>query len=230
MTDEEKKAEAEALAAERLQKMEDSITALSTGLSSLTSGMKTMSDNITQLANTRKDPDKKERKQTDLTNIEVLSRKEFLDVIEERVGDIVSKKISSVSEHIKDVDSRTTEENLSKQVKEVEEKHKDFWEWRDEIGKIVKSSPGLSVRQAYLLAKDSNPEKATEMAEKYKSDEDRKAEEEAKKQAELEKNKPKETVFGGLTPTSGVTEHSKEMSKDTAAELAWDKCMTGGEE
>lgn len=117
-------------------------------------------------------------------------------------------------------------------------KYPDFIDFKNEIQLELKGNPYLTPEQAYLLAKNNNPEKVealeTKTQERKEADDKKTAE---TKEAE-DKVKMKETAdkvtgelfgdaagsFGGLHPTSGEGSggtQKQDMTTDEASDAAW---------
>lgn len=159
-------------------------------------------------------------------DLEGMSRKEFMGVV---VDEIIVKIKSDFAEPItKRMDDKQTgdlEKEVADAIKTAEGSHRDFWDWKDEMGKEVKANPYLSPEDAYLLSRVHNPEKAKEQDVKVAKEieVEQKAKVEADEKARKEgKVKP---IFGGLTPTSGKTEPNKKMKTKEAAETAYSEAF-----
>ncbi len=136
-----------------------------------------------------------------------------------QIGDVVKDAVKPVSDKVDDVDVRhqtgVTKSLLNKAVDD----HKDFWSWKDEMTALAGQHPSLTPQALYTLARDENPDKATEIDKEL-----------AKKNDDLDddgKKKEEPQVFGGLTPTSGVSgkEGKSDMKSREAAESAWEQTM-----
>lgn len=227
----DKKTDEEARKAEekRRKEQEKRMTSLENSLSGLSENMKKFMTGLEGLGNKieslQKSDDKSKSKPSSDVNLETLDRSGFLNVILERVGSIIEEKITPIHEDVTQEKDRRSQESLAKQVKDAEKAHRDFWDWKEEMGEIAKRSPGLNVEEIYQLARIEHKDKAVEMDDKYKTDEER----EKEKQKAESKNKPKE-VFGGLTPTSGKTAEVDNMTMDEAANKAYDEVFGAGAE
>lgn len=178
--------------------------------------LQTMSESIKSLV--EKEPDEKKAKAKSDVNLETLDRTGFMQTILGEVKGMLEDVVKPVKEKVKDVDDRGIRQELDRQVKIAVEDHPDFWEWKDEMGNIAKRSPGLTVEECYQLARSQDKKKATEMDERFKSEEKKREEEKAAE----EKAKEKEPAYGGLTPTSGKTVEVDDMTMEDAAEKAFD--------
>jgi len=147
-------------------------------------------------------------------DLEGMSRTDFLAHIMKGVGKVVKESIGPVSQRIEDRSEKELEDTVNKAVKAAESDHKDFWEWKKEMGTELVKNPYLMPEDAYHLARLHNTEKATEMDKKFPSDEDT-------KKAREDEDKEKRPGFGGLTPTSGQTVESDTMKFPEASEQAW---------
>lgn len=152
-------------------------------------------------------------------DLEGLSRGDFLShIIEEVKGALIeplNTQINSVAEN-----AETTE--LRRQVNASADAHSDFWDWKEEMGELVKQNPGLTPERLYSLARSEGLDKAKGIDEKIEKEEkEEKAKEESKKTIS----------FGGLKPTSsGGAEQKTDMSKGDAADSAWDSIMGSAKE
>lgn len=145
--------------------------------------------------------------------LESMSRKDLLAYIERRFSKTVQSQLRPLQENLQTTSQETERTRIQQQVKEAEQAHPDFWEWRQEMGELVQKYPGLSVDDLYTLARARNAEKAQQLDAA---------------RAEKEKPAQQQPRFGGLTPTSGThTQRSGEMDSKTAAESAWDEVMSG---
>lgn len=143
----------------------------------------------------------------DDTDLDTLSRRELIALIESRLSGNIEKSLQPIKEGIEKAFSRMDETEAMSAVSAAKERHKDFMEWKGEMGAILKANPELSVSRAYLLARAENPTKAAELDEKFK---------------------PKEKggdFTGGFFPTSSRTVRSTKMNPSQAAEAAWDSVM-----
>lgn len=155
------------------------------------------------------DPDPDEDDVDDMPNSKLVAH------ILKSVEDVVGKQVGELSKDLKDFKLDIDTKDSKSTVQKFAEEHKDVYDWSDEIKKMFQETPGISIGNAYKLARMDNPEKATELDEKY-SDEPKKEE---------------TTPFGGLTPTSGkglgdeAPEDEKDMDVDKAANLAWETAL-----
>jgi len=150
--------------------------------------------------------------------LESLSRKDFMEHIVDRFSKVVDSKIKPVATQLDDGQTKQLEKDVAAAVKKAESDHKDFWDWKEEMGKELLKNPYLYPEDAYILVRARDPKKAKEMDEKHLSDEE-------KKKIEAAKKKENNPQFGGLTPTSGKTVTSDRMKKEEASELAWQETM-----
>lgn len=148
-------------------------------------------------------------------DIERLSRTEFANKIIDRVVKAVDKQMKTVAEQVDGVRKDAGNTALELEIEKMEDKHKDFWEWQPEIKALAKENPGTSIKRLYTMARGENPEKLADLDKKYKSDENDGKGGDA----------PKKGKFGGLTPTSSVTEPTDKMDKKSAADKAFDDTM-----
>lgn len=208
LTEEEKKAEEE-----RKKVMTETLTTLSTAVGAMTEGMKGLGERIGNIEEGIKPVEKETEKTYD--NLEALSRKDFLDVIVDKVGGVIKDGIDPIDEKVKTMSDDRRNSATFQQIEKAKGKYKDFEDWKPELVAKIQSTKGaVSIDEAYVLVRAENSDKRKELDEKYKGDEDVKKDEGPK--------------FGGLTPTSGKTIPSEELEGTDAAELAWDKVMGAG--
>lgn len=157
----------------------------------------------------KEDPDPTDR------DLESMSRKEFLAHITDGFGKLLDDKIKPVSDGIAGDKDKELEKTVNDAVKIATKDHKDFWEWKKEMGEELVKNPYLMPEDAYQLARLHSGEKATEMDKKFPSDE---AVQKGKDEKEAKEKTP---GFGGLTPTSGQTVESENMKFPEASDQAW---------
>lgn len=199
--------------------IQDLLKPIIDSVNTLSEGQKGLALEIQGIKSTRTgddDDDKNKNKKHSDRDLESMSRTEFLDVIMDGVGKMLDEKVKPVAERIEKKTEKDLEEEVNKAVSQAQKDHKDFWEWKDEMGKELTKNPYLMPEDAYQLARLHNATKAKEMDVKFPS------EEEVKKQKEEEAAK-EHPGFGGLTPTSGKTVPSDTMNFDDASEAAWQK-------
>jgi len=205
-------------AGEGLKELKESLSTLVQSVTVLSDGLAKLDQKIENVASSNKPKD--EPPVDDYSDLEVLSRKDFMDLIMQRIGKVIDDKLSEVSKQVENVQTSREEEIVREQVEKAAKKYKDFWDWRDEMKKLVERNPYLTAEDAYILARSSNPEKAKEIDAKYSESDEKE-----------EKEKKETPVFGGLTPTSGRTTESDKMTQEDAAETAWRRVFGGsGEE
>ncbi len=158
-------------------------------------------------------------------DLDEMSRSQFMSHIVEEISHVLVKPLAQM------VDNNAeglTVKDTKKSVEDARDAHPDFMEFEREILQIAKDVKGISPERAYQMARNENPEKASEMDVKYMSEEDKekKKVEEEKKVAE-EKGDSTTEVFGGLTPTSGVpAEKADYKDNKEAFDAAWDENVT----
>lgn len=133
------------------------------------------------------------------------------------VSSIVSETVNEEVGRLRaDMGKKTDSDKLTVMKAEVEDlqsKNKDFGDWKPEMLKLVGEVPGLSVEQAYQLAKINDVDKATKLDVKYEVSRD--------------KDVNKQPPYGGILPTSTQTVPSRNMSPKDAAEAAFDQVFGG---
>lgn len=136
-----------------------------------------------------------------------LDNKKLVKLVLSEVGKVIDEKIGAVGKRIDSTASKMSEAEVKRQI--VDLGAKDFFDWSDEIGNLAKANPNLSVKQLYKLARDENPEKATQLDEKYK-----------------DKSEDKGKQYLSLMPTSGATAESDEkLTSEQALEKAWEETI-----
>ena len=152
-----------------------------------------------------------EKKKTSDDDIDDFSNSQLMSHMLSEFTKIVDGKIDGVTKEVGKHKSEADQASLQKEVTEFMEKHSDFREWGAEIKALNEVHPTLNVAQLYKMARDENPDKATEIDEKIEAD-----------KKDGDKDKKKTSPFGGLTPTSGKTVETEEkLTKDEAGEKAW---------
>lgn len=204
--------------------LKDQMETLFSAVKSLTEGFSTMQKNVNDLttnvntymekANEPAPKREEEDPPLDDDDLERMDRKGFLNVIMKGVEKAIAPIKQEVDAKVSDVSSRVSNSDLRAEVEAVKKAHPDIEEWKDEILKIAEATPGLSVRRMITLAKSENPEKVEELS---------KDERFQPKDAGTEQKGGK---YGGLTPSGGGTSDTPtDMSKDDAAEKAWENTM-----
>lgn len=117
----------------------------------------------------------------------------------------------------------STEDNferrlISKDLDEIEEREPLFTHLRGEVKQILEKHPDLTLDEAYGLARHA----AKDKVEQYE-----KAQQEAEAKEASEQQKARDAEYGGLLPTSGNLEGVDNMDMDKAAEIAWEKSISG---
>lgn len=200
---------------------------LAEALQTLATDLSGVKQTITELKEAKplpkNDDDEEEEEEVDDADLESMSRKDFLKVVVKAVESKLGKEIQSVKTSAQKTSEEVERDRIRTQVAEVAEKNPDFWDWAEEVKSIANETPGISVKRAYALAKQENPEKAKQLAEKYKAkDGDKHG------SGDADKSGSKPRKLGGLLPTSGSEAPSQKMDKRTAAEKAWDSVVPSG--
>ena len=202
-----------------VEKISDVMTSFSSGLEALGTKIDGLGEHLTK----DKTPDKDDDGDDDLhEDLERLGRKDFMGTILKSVEKMLEKKLENVSTRIESVETETQEMMIKRLIKEAEGKHKDFWEWKEEMTQLAKRNPHLTPEDAYTLARASDPDKAKEVDGKLGLGDAKDKDKEGK-----DKEGEKKTIFGGLTPTSGKTVSADDLEGKDAAETAWARGMGG---
>jgi hypothetical protein len=187
------------------------------GLSSLGEVIQGIKGDLKELKQPKKETPKEDFADP---NLELMSRAEFQRYILKQFEKILDDKVKPIGTRVEDVDSTVRANNIARALEVAQKEHRDFMEWKEEMIDLTKRVQGISPEEAYQLVVAQNPKKAAELKDKYKSAEEKAAEEEV----EQKKKEKKAHPWGGLTPTSGeVSEEIKNLSKEDAANLAWEK-------
>jgi len=141
------------------------------------------------------------------SDLERLPRSKFFEMIKDEISEAVEGVKGSLNDH----KLNTFKERLERQVVAAAEKHKDFLEWTDEIRALAKIHPSLDPEELYIQARGRDPEKGRELDEKYKKIDDDK--------------KIKGESYGGTPPGSGKGKRNTNMSREEAAQSAWEEVM-----
>lgn len=137
-------------------------------------------------------------------DLESLDRSQYMEHLLSKVrNELVAPIGARVIQGEKALATNTTRQD----IKAVEKKYEDFWEFEDEVKSVLKQNSSINIEDAYLLARGKAPEKA-------------KMVETAAQVRNREKNKYK---FGGLLPTSGLTRKNSKMGMKDAADAAWEE-------
>jgi hypothetical protein len=150
---------------------------------------------------------KKESKPGKEVDLERLSRKDLVEHITSLVGE---KTLKPIMARLDEMDASSSKKSTADEIKALEKKDSQFWDWEPEIREVLKEQPDLSITRALAIAKSESPDKATRLAEALAK---------KKKGANGDEGKP----FGGMTPTSGRQTKSTKMQPKTAAEKAYDE-------
>ena len=134
----------------------------------------------------------------------------------DQVKQITTQSAESLRNELQETKNQTLKSERTKELNALLEQHKDSEEWLTEMRDLAQQNQNLSVNQLYRLARSENPEKASELDEKYKPKEEKEAE-----------------VFAGLTPTSKHefitnTPSSEKVSIKQGLLQAWDEIVPGG--
>ena len=161
-------------------------------------------------------PPKQEEKLSD-DDIEDMSQTQLVNHMLSEVGKMFEGSKTELDGKIEKVNSETNKERAERIVSEFKRDHEDFDEWKPELKEIINATPGLSLGDAYLLARQKNPEKASEMDEKYPPASGKGSNEEDSGNENEGRGK-----FGGMKPGSeNNSEKKSDMTKEEASDDAW---------
>lgn len=169
------------------------------------------------------DEDDDDGEENDPAKLELLSRADFGSHIVNQVLKAVNKQVvGPLNQQLNELRTNATRNDVNAAVQESASKHKDFWDWKQEMLTLAQQPAmrALPPESLYILARASNADKAKELDGKY--------------------NPPQEgngrvrlRSFGGLTPGGGGGSGSKtrKMSSQEAAIAAWSETIKalGGE-
>lgn len=183
----------------------ETVNKLTESVGSTNVTVKQLSEAMAAQQTKKGDDDDSDDDDIEVSELESMSRLDFAKYLGKIYGKELDNRMKTVTDQIAEVRGDLGNKAASDNFKEMSAKYKDFKDWVPEMKDIAETNKGISLENAYLLARTKNVEKAKEMDEKYNPPE--------------EDNKAK--GFGGLTPTSGKTATSTEMSKEEASEAAW---------
>lgn len=130
-----------------------------------------------------------------------------LDQKFESFGKELATKLDGIS-------NKVSTNDLKGQVKDIAADNPDFWAHREVMTGLAKQYPALAPDDLYSLAKSKSPD----IAEAYEK------EHPIEKEVDTD---PDRFVFGGLTPTAGLsTEDGEAMDFKSASESAWESTMS----
>lgn len=157
------------------------------------------------------------------SDLETMPRKEFMSVIIAEISDSLKPQFETLNEKITSGKEETAKDRIQREYNDLMSGDApDIDEWRDELRIEAKKNPLLSVRDAYLLARASNADKAKELDEKITKG----LEEDAAKK----RGSDQEGGFGGMRPGSGEkSEQRSDMNNKDSSEKAWDDIFGGRE-
>jgi len=146
--------------------------------------------------------------------INELDNAALVPLVLSEVGKLLDSKLKVIDTKINVTDQGITDDKVEKEFKALVLTNPDLFEWSGEITELNKTTPGLSIKQLYTLARESNPDKVAEMDEKFKETK------------EGEKGEADPGLIGFM-PTSGVTtdDSDEKLTKEEAADKAWDATL-----
>lgn len=154
-------------------------------------------------------------------DLETMDRAEYARYITQQVIRELKTVLKPVEQKVNQVDQTVLANRLATEVAELSTRHKDFYEWQDEMLSIQREHPNLSVHRLYALARAENPAKATELDKKYSAD--------GGGQSDGSRTQEKKTLkvsFGGFAPNgSGGASMNRKMAPREAAIAAWDQVV-----
>jgi len=199
---------------EQVTALHETIGKLAQGYGSLDAALKAMDEKVTTLESSggsRHGSSDDKSSSVDFggdVDLETLSRKELVALMASSVGKIVQDHLKPIQEKMGKAFDRMDQSEALQEVREIKASEKDFLDFKEEIGGVLRDNPGLSIRRALQIARAENPEKAEKLRTKYNP------------------RKPESDFTGGFFPTSSRTESSTKMKPQQAAEAAWQSVMS----
>lgn len=218
--------------AEQVKTITGAVGELAKGHKAVVEGMNKQQEFLKNLSQLRpEDKNKPEDDDTDddfkLSELESLSRADFMKMIVKTIEKGVNEKVKGVSGDVEKVRTALSNVYAKSEIDKAKGRFPDWEEWQDELTSITQRNPGLTLDDAYLLARGNNPQKAKEIDEKAKKAEDERLAAEKRQREEDEINTPKE--FGGLLPTSGKASDDESIKDiNDAADAAWTEVFGRG--
>ncbi len=191
------------------------------GMQALAGVVKGQKDSVEKLAesfesSTKVKPASSSSSSNSDTDVESLSRKEFLnDVIIPQFGSILDEKLKGMTDRLDSVHSDFETKSVKDEVATLRGNRPDFDSWKEEVAGELRKNPHLSVEDAYLLARTRDPEKSSKI--------DKEAEDaKVKAKEDEERSSSTKGSFGGMRPSGGgEIEERDDMNIEEAAESAW---------
>lgn len=169
----------------------------------------------------QQEPEEEDEPEPSPTDLETMDRAEYARYITGQVIKELKTVLKPVEQKVNQVDQTVVAQRLATEVTELSARHKDFYEWQDEMLAIQRENPTLSVSRLYALAKAENPAKATELAKKYSADGG-----DASDGSKQQEKKTLKVSFGGFAPNgSGAASANRKMAPREAAIAAWDQVV-----
>jgi len=161
----------------------------------------------------RKEREAPEATQADLDN---MSNAELANFILQKGDEVFGGKLSDIAVAVETL-------KVMREIDKAETKYDDFWQYEGRIKDIGSKNPGLSIEQAYRLAKSEKGEKATEKTKKGEEEEVP-----ATRTEKLLKLPPRTSgEKPGLAPGASKETEKVKTLKD-AAHRAWDDVVGKG--
>jgi hypothetical protein len=96
-----------------------------------------------------------------------MSRGELVSHIMSSVTSAITDALKPVTDRLTAVQTSTAQDQGQRQISDMQAKHKDFIDWKDEMVRLVQTHPTLNLSQAYSLARSENPDKAKQLDARY---------------------------------------------------------------
>lgn len=227
-------------------------------LEQLSTGLKTLADNQTQLQgvvgqlaqtlsqNHQKSTDKPTQpepfKMPSNEDLEAMDRAGLVtQVIVPMMTGVITEQLKPLAEGMKTLDQSISKRDLQAEFKAALGNHKDLVKWQPEIKQRLQQTPGLTIEEAYTLARQSDPKKADEVDKEFKLGkyvEDSNADKDGGKDKtnvtplKLTKDKDGKMKFGGMQPSKSdeggdlnANPEEGSMNQTDAFNDAWDKAL-----
>lgn len=208
-----------------LKSLADTQAALAKGLQAIQEGQNKSSGDLIAAINSLKstsddgDDNTDDLDDDDGVDLESMSRKELTSHLTKQFEKRLAQREKAIREEVGTVAHRVDATSIRAEIRDCEDAHADFNEWKTEIGNIVKKYPHIAIEDAYTLAVSKNPTKAKELAEKYKDDKGgKKGKDDA--DGDGDKGKPAGKKFGGVQPSGRDGSSKSESQSKTVKEEA----------
>lgn len=146
-------------------------------------------------------------------DFESMTRKEFAEFIQQSMLTATEKHVlAPLVDRLNSIESGLTTKEFSSEIDILSSKHKDFWEFREEMKELATRHPSMRPKEVYLLARATHPDKAKELDTRF---------------APVTQSPAKRPAFGGFAPGGAGSKGSpsKAMSTTAALDDAWEQTV-----